>query len=74
MAEKGILGAGGNTVRVDSGEVQEAGDWAYEIGAFTASAPDSTVLNGGKYIVIWRRQQSGDGKFTETSSTETLGL
>ncbi len=41
------------------GEVQETGDWAYEVGAFTASAPDGQILNAGKYIVIWRRGPAG---------------
>jgi hypothetical protein len=38
------------------------GDWAYEIGRFTASAPDGSVLNVGKYIVIWKRQATGEWK------------
>jgi uncharacterized protein (TIGR02246 family) len=59
---KRIIGSGGNTVRVDIGEVQESGDWAYDIGRFTASAPDGSVLNAGKYIVIWRRQSTGEWK------------
>jgi len=59
---KGIVGSGGNTVRVNIGEVQESGDWAYEVGTFTASAPDGNVLNAGKYIVIWKRQPAGEWK------------
>ena len=31
---KMIVGSGGTTVRVKTGDVQEAGDWAYEVGAF----------------------------------------
>jgi ketosteroid isomerase-like protein len=56
---KTIIGPGGNTIRVDMGEVQETGDWAYEVGAFTASAPDGQILNAGKYIVIWRQGPAG---------------
>jgi ketosteroid isomerase-like protein len=59
---KRIVGSGGNTVRVDTGEVQEGGDWAYEVGVFTTSAPDGNVLNAGKYIVIWKRQPTGGWK------------
>ena len=33
------------TVRVDIGEVQESGDWAYDVGRFTVTAE---VLNVGK--------------------------
>jgi uncharacterized protein (TIGR02246 family) len=57
---KMIVGSGGNTVRVKIGEVQESGDGAYEVGTFTASARDDSVLNAGKYIVIWKRQASGE--------------
>jgi ketosteroid isomerase-like protein len=57
-----IIGSGGNTVRVDVLEVQEGGDWAYDIGTFKASAPDGNVLNAGKYIVIWKRQSTGERK------------
>lgn len=59
---KSIVGSGGNTVRVNTGEVQESGDWAYEVGTFTATAPDGNVLNAGKYIVIWKRQSTGEWK------------
>ena len=57
-----IIGSGGNTVRVNILEVRECGDWAYDVGTFKASAPDGTVLNAGKYIVIWKRQSTGDMK------------
>jgi ketosteroid isomerase-like protein len=60
-AWRGIVGAGGNTVRVDIGEVQEGQDWAYDVGKFTASAPAGDVLNAGKYIVIWK-QSTGSWK------------
>src|SRR5262249_21230229 len=36
-AWKGIVGAGGNTVRVDVREVQESGELAYDTGHFTAT-------------------------------------
>ncbi len=61
-AWKGIIGSGGNTVHVDIQEVEECGDWAYDIGRFTARAPDDSVLNTGKYIVIWKRQSAGEWK------------
>lgn len=57
-----ILGPGGNTVRVDIQEVEESGDWAYEVGTFKGSAPNGTVLNAGKYVVIWKRQSTGERK------------
>ena len=62
QAWKGVIGSGGNTVRVDTGEVQEFGDLAYEVGTFTARTPDGNVLNAGKYIVIWKQQSTGEWK------------
>jgi ketosteroid isomerase-like protein len=62
QAWKHILGSGGNNVRVDIGEVQETADWAYEVGRFTASAPHGSLLNAGKYIVIWKRHSTGEWK------------
>ena len=59
---KHIVGNGGNKTRVEVREVQEAGDWAYDVGTFTATAPDGSVLNSGKYIVIWRIQPDGSWK------------
>jgi ketosteroid isomerase-like protein len=61
-AWKSIVGSGGNTLSVDVREVQESGDWAYDTGRFTASAPDGSILNAGKWIVIWKRQSSGEWK------------
>jgi uncharacterized protein (TIGR02246 family) len=59
-AWKQNVGSGGNTVQVETLEVDEAGNWAYEIGRFTARAPNRAVLFAGKYIVIWKLQANGD--------------
>lgn len=61
-AWKGVLGSGGNRVRIDVREVEETGDWAFDIGAFTATAPDGGTLNAGKYVVVWRREPDGSWK------------
>ena len=53
-AWKQQIGAGGNNLRIDVVEVQESGDWAYEVGKFNVSAPDGNSLIAGKYIVIWK--------------------
>ena len=57
-----IVGSGGNTLRSELREVQQRGDWAYDTGRFIANAPDGSVLNSGKWIVIWQRQLNGDWK------------
>jgi ketosteroid isomerase-like protein len=61
-AWRGIVGQGGNYIRVETREVQEGDGWAYEVGRFEASAPGGAVLNSGKYVVIWQQQANGDWK------------
>ena len=55
----GIVGTGGNRVKIDVREVQESGDMAFDTGHFTATDPDGSILNAGKWIVIWKRDASG---------------
>jgi len=57
-----IVGPGGNSIRTELRDVQESGDLAYDTGRFTANAPDGSVLNSGKWIVIRRRQSNGEWK------------
>ena len=59
---KAILGAGGNTVKIDVREVRESGGLAYDTGLFTATALDGSTLNTGKWIVIWQREPGGAWK------------
>jgi uncharacterized protein (TIGR02246 family) len=59
---KGAMDAGLSDLTLKAVEVQEAGDWAYEVGELTYSAPgtgDTRSMASGKYIVIWKK--SGDG-------------
>lgn len=62
QAWKQIVGSGGNTVRVQIREIEASEDWAYDVGMFTASSPDGSILHSGKYIVIWKRQPTGEWK------------
>ena len=57
-----IVGSGGNTLRSVVREVKENGNLAYDTGQFTASSPDGSVLNAGKWIVIWRQESTGEWK------------
>ena len=47
---------------MDIREVEESGDWTYEVGTFEVNTPAGNVLNAGKYIVIWKRQSTGERK------------
>jgi uncharacterized protein (TIGR02246 family) len=56
------VGSGGNTLRIETLEVEETGPWAYEVGRFTARATGGETLFVGKYIVIWKLQPNGEWK------------
>jgi ketosteroid isomerase-like protein len=36
--------------------VEAHGDMAYEVGKLTLKGEDGTVLDSGKYVVIWKRE------------------
>ena len=59
---KNIIGSGGNKLRIETIEVQEAGNWAYETGKFVGTTPNGKVIADGKYLVIWKRDESGEWK------------
>ena len=61
-AWKKIVGPGGNTLRTVVREVQGSGDLAYDTGHFTAIAANGGVINAGKWIVVWKRQSTGEWK------------
>lgn len=48
-------------------ELQVAGDFAYEVGRYTAyaqpeGAPEPVAVDNGKYIVVWKQQADGSWK------------
>jgi ketosteroid isomerase-like protein len=50
------VGAGGKKTKVQTLEVSEHGDWAYETGKQVVTGPDGKVEYDGKYLIIWRRE------------------
>src|SRR4051812_5294360 len=54
------IGSAGKRAAARTKELQEAGDWAYEIGEFKALGTDGSVEYGGNYLLIWKRE---DGKW-----------
>src|SRR5207245_10071212 len=53
---QGIFDAGLTAFRVESLEVESAGDLAYEMGRYTLYAGDNDAADAGKYIRIWKRE------------------
>jgi uncharacterized protein (TIGR02246 family) len=59
---KGAIDAGLSDLTLKAVEVQDQGDWAYEVGELGYSAPgtgDSRSTATGKYIVIWKKDADG---------------
>lgn len=49
--------AGVSKLTLEPVEVEGMGDTAYEVGKYTLPGDDGKLLDAGKYIVIWKRQQ-----------------
>jgi ketosteroid isomerase-like protein len=50
-----LFDAGLTAFAVDSLEVENAGDWAYEMGRYRLYAGDD-LADEGKYLLIWKRE------------------
>lgn len=48
------IDAGQKELALTTLEVEAHGDTAHEVGAWTAKGKDGTILDSGKYIVIWK--------------------
>ncbi len=53
----GWIGAGIKRLTLEPVEVEEMGNTAYEVGRYTMPGDDGKLLDAGKYIVIWKREQ-----------------
>ena len=51
-----------NAIRRMRRLASRVGDLAYDTGHFTATGLDGSILNTGKWIVIWKRESSGNWK------------
>jgi uncharacterized protein (TIGR02246 family) len=52
----GGLRGDGAALRLDTQEVEGGGDYAWEVGRYTLTAPDGTEADRGKYVVVWKRE------------------
>jgi ketosteroid isomerase-like protein len=50
------IAAGPATVTLTSMEAEGCGDTAWEVGKYTATGTDGKILDKGKYITIWKRE------------------
>jgi uncharacterized protein (TIGR02246 family) len=59
---KGAIDAGLSDLTLKAIEVEDQGNWAYEVGELSYSAPgtgDARTTASGKYIVIWKKDTDG---------------
>ncbi len=54
---KAALDAGVKQAKLDTVEVEDCGDTAYEVGQYSMSGADGQAIDAGKYIVVWKRQK-----------------
>lgn len=52
---KSEIGSGGRSAQLQTLEVQEAGNWAYEVGRFIVHDASTVLINDSNYIVIWKK-------------------
>ncbi|MFC1525907.1 YybH family protein [Candidatus Latescibacterota bacterium] len=60
-AFQGFMDMGVKEIKLEAVEVEEYGDTATEVGKYTLEAEDGSVIDQGKYIVIWK-QEGGEWK------------
>ena len=53
---QGAMDSGVKGAKLTTVEAFASGDTAYEVGQYELSAADGKVLDGGKYVVVWKRQ------------------
>ncbi len=58
---QGVMDMGIKAARLETVEVEDYGDTAFEVGRYTLEGAGGQVLDRGKYIVIWK-QDGGQWK------------
>lgn len=57
-----VFAMGINGATLETVELEQHGNTASEVGRYTLSA-DGTVVDNGKYIVLWQRQPGGEWRW-----------
>ncbi len=70
---QGGMDAGIARVELDVLEVGGMGDTLYEVSTYTIYAPDDTMIDRGKYIIIWR-QEDGEWRIHRDIPNSSLPL
>ena len=59
---QGAMDMGIKSAKLEIVEVEGMGGTAYEVGKYTLYAEDDKMLDSGKYVVIWKKQEDGQWK------------
>jgi uncharacterized protein (TIGR02246 family) len=54
---KGAMDMGIKSAKLETIDLEEHGDSAYEVGKYTLGGTGGQVMDQGKYIVIWKKQK-----------------
>jgi len=54
---QGAIDAGVKDLTLSTVEVEQHGDTAHEVGFWTMKGPDGAVVDHGKYVVVWKKEQ-----------------
>jgi ketosteroid isomerase-like protein len=54
---QGVIASGVQGATLTTLEVDEQGDTAYEVGTYELRGEGNKVLDHGKYVVVWKREQ-----------------
>jgi uncharacterized protein (TIGR02246 family) len=54
---KGVIDSGVKGAVLKTLEVERRGDTAYEVGTYSMTGEGGKVVDAGKYVVIWKRQE-----------------
>jgi uncharacterized protein (TIGR02246 family) len=58
---QGAMNMGVTAVNLETGEAEQYGNTAYEVGRFTLQGAEGQMIDAGKYVVIWK-QEGGQWK------------
>ena len=60
---QGVMSLGIKEATVESVEVEQLGNHAYEVGKYTMVAANNLVFDKGKYVIVWKRLPSGEWRW-----------
>ena len=68
---QGVLDSGVKTIKLETVELEERGDTAYEVGRYKMFGPEGKIVDAGKYVVIWKWDR-GQWKYHRDISNSSM--